>query len=189
MSGFIRKNRDKKSEKKPMKSIVTWQAYYPDICMIQTAEGYTRMYRMDDVHGEDRDSYEREVRRYVKFRKDLKIQISHIGEKDYILYTVQTATPEEAHAKLLAADITFDPVPLKEWFSAITEMTRSGPFTDTDRIGAVNKKGKLKGKLLPHLQPFYPPPRYDPKGKVLKNRDGRVFEADDRFLRTVVLTG
>ena len=184
----IKRDANGELPKKPMKYMVGYQAYYPEINMIRTAAGYSKLYRMNDIEGNDRVEYEAAVKKYLKFSKDCSVQISHINNEDYIIFTVKAITPEQALTMLNSLNVTFEEVALPEWFSAITAITRFQPFTEIQQIGRVNKKGKPEGTVLPHLQPFYSTPKFDPKGKVIRNTDTKIFPVNDMFVRTVVVT-
>lgn len=178
----------KKNPKQRVKGFLTYKHYYPDYHMIQTDNGYAKMYRLEDFQSSSRTEYEKQLLAAIIIPDGGITQISHIDGKDYLVITKRTDIPEEAYEFFQSLLLPYPEVKIDEWFTAICEISQFRAFEQSDQIGAVNKKGKPHGTVLPLLQPYKSLPRYDEKGRVLKANETKVVCYNDQFIRTVILT-
>ena len=76
---------------------------------------------------------------------------------------------------------------IAEWCDVVSAVTEERVFRKrTD--SAVNKKGKPTGSIVPMLQPYFSSPRLDAKGKPVKEFDSKVFDANNVYTRTVLVS-
>lgn len=183
---FFKKGKPPKRQR--LKGFLEYKSYYPDYHMIQTVNGFVKMYQIEDFNSSIREEYEKQLFEMIITPKNSITQISHVNGTDYLIITKCADTPEEAYKFFQSLTLPYREVKIEEWFTVICEISQFSVFEKTEQIGAVDKKGKPKSSILPFLQPYKSAPRYDEKGKVLKMNETRVLYYNDQFIRTVILT-
>ena len=176
------------TERTQVKGIVSIRGYYPDVNVIYTDAGFSKMYQLPDFDSRNRTEYEAKVKSILHYGKDLSTQICHIRGKDYMVISVKAESVDDALVRFAELDIEMQELSIAEWCDIITSLTQNQAFSDKNLIGAVNKKGKPAGSLVPHLQPYTSATRLDPNGKAMKTDTSKTMDINDLFVRTMILT-
>jgi len=174
--------------KKAMKGYVAVKGYYPDINMMVTETGFCKIFKLPDPIATDRAGYEAAVAGYLRYGKDISVQVSHIGGADYMVVAVKADDVDAAVQRFEELGLDCPELSIAEWCDVITAVSRREVFTGKEQIGAVNKKNKPTGSIVPMLQPFFSKPRLDAKGKPVKEFDSKNFDANDVYTRTVLVS-
>lgn len=189
---FYKKKQDqvitKEMPKKAMKGYVAVKGYYPDINMMVTETGFCKIFKLPDPIATDRAGYEAAVAGYLRYGKDISVQVSHIGGADYMVVAVKADDVDAAVQRFEELGLDCPELSIAEWCDVITAVSRREVFTGKEQIGAVNKKNKPTGSIVPMLQPFFSKPRLDAKGKPVKEFDSKNFDANDVYTRTVLVS-
>ena len=189
---FNKKKQDqvitKEMPKKAMKGYVAVKGYYPDINMMVTETGFCKIFKLPDPIATDRAGYEAAVAGYLRYGKDISVQVSHIGGADYMVVAVKADDVDAAVQRFEELGLDCPELSIAEWCDVITAVSRREVFTGKEQIGAVNKKNKPTGSIVPMLQPFFSKPRLDAKGKPVKEFDSKNFDANDVYTRTVLVS-
>lgn len=189
---FNKKKQDqvitKEMPKKAMKGYVAVKGYYPDINMMVTETGFCKIFKLPDPIATDRAGYEAAVAGYLRYGKDISVQVSHIGGADYMVVAVKADDVAAAVQRFEELGLDCPELSIAEWCDVITAVSRREVFTGKEQIGAVNKKNKPTGSIVPMLQPFFSKPRLDAKGKPVKEFDSKNFDANDVYTRTVLVS-
>lgn len=189
---FNKKKQDqvitKEMPKKAMKGYVAVKGYYPDINMMVTETGFCKIFKLPDPIATDRAGYEAAVAGYLRYGKDISVQVSHIGGADYMVVAVKADDVDAAVQRFEELGLDCPELSIAEWCDVITAVSRREVFTGKEQIGAVNKKNKPTGSIVPMLQPYFSSPRLDAKGKPVKEFDSKVFDANDVYTRTVLVS-
>lgn len=178
----------KEMPRKAMKGYVAVKGYYPDINVMVTDAGFCKMFELPDPIATDRDSYEKAVTGCLRYGKDISVQVSHISGSDYMVVAVKADDVDAAAQRFEGLGIGCPELSIAEWCDVITAVTRRESFTGKEQIGAVNKKNKPIGSIVPMLQPYFSSPRLDAKGKQVKEYDSKVFDVNDVYTRTVLVS-
>lgn len=178
----------KEMPKKAMKGYVAVKGYYPDINMMVTETGFCKIFKLPDPVATDRAGYEATVAGYLRYGKDISVQVSHIGGADYMVVAVKADDVDAAVQRFGELGINCPELSIAEWCDVLTAVSRRETFAGKEQIGAVNKKDKPTGSIVPMLQPFFSKPRLDAKGKPMKEFDSKVFDANDVYTRTVLVS-
>lgn len=178
----------KEVPRKAMKGYVAVKGYYPDINMMVTDAGFCKMFRFPDPTATNRDSYEKAVAGYLRYGKGISVQVSHIGGADYMVVAIKADDVDAAVQRFEELGIDCPELSIAEWCDVITAVTRRERFTGKEQIGTVNKKNKPCGSIVPMLQPYFSTPRLDAQGKTIKEYDSKVFDANDVYTRTVLVS-
>lgn len=189
---FYKKKQDqvitKEMPKKAMKGYVAVKGYYPDINMMVTETGFCKIFKLPDPIATDRAGYEAAVAGYLRYGKDISVQVSHIGGADYMVVAVKADDVDAAVQRFEELGLDCPELSIAEWCDVITAVSRREVFTGKEQLGAVNKKNKPTGSIVPMLQPFFSKPRLDAKGKPVKEFDSKNFDANDVYTRTVLVS-
>lgn len=178
----------KEMPRKAMKGYVAVKGYYLDINIMVTNAGYCKMFKLPDPIATDRAEYEKAVAGCLRYGKDVSVQVSHIGGNDYMIVAVKADDVDAAVQRFEELGIDCPELSIAEWCDVITVVTRREGFTGKEQIGAVNKKNKPCGSIVPMLQPYFSTPRLDAQGKTIKEYDSKVFDANDVYTRTVLVS-
>ena len=189
---FNKKKQDqamiKEVPRKAMKGYVAVKGYYPDINIMVTDAGFCKMFKLPDPVATDRNSYEKAVAGCLRYGKDVSVQVSHIGGADYMVVAVKADDIDTAVQRFGKLGIDCPELSIAEWCDVVSAVTRRESFSRKEQIGAVNKKGKPTGSIVPMLQPYFSSPRLDAKGKPVKEFDSKVFDANNVYTRTVLVS-
>lgn len=173
--------------KQRIKGFLSYQSYYPDYDMIRTKNGYAKLYHLHDFPAQSRKEYEDKVFDMLVILPESTTQVCHINGNDYLVLTVNRDTPEDAYNYIQSLSLPLKGATLEEWFAAICAITQFSAFEESSLIGAVNKKGKPRGTILPLLQPFKSISESE-KGKKMKINETKIVSYNNQYIRTVLLT-
>lgn len=176
----------KESKRKRLKGFVDYGAYYPDLDMFRTREGFTKAWYLGDADAFSRDDYKDYVLSLIVVPDKGSIQVCHLAGKDVSIITVPAETPEEAEEMFADLPVSGKPVPIREWIDLISQTSLFADFEDKEKIGAVDKKGRPAAAIVSELQPYA-------SAKKAVKRKNRVIdlmsqEANDEYVRTVILS-
>lgn len=178
----------KEVPRKSMKGYVAVKGYYPDVDIMVTDAGFCKMYRLPDLVATDRAGYEAAVAGCLRYGKDMSVQVNHISGCDYMVVAVKADDVDAAVQRFEELGIGYEALSVAEWCDVITAVSRRESFSGKEQVGAVNKKNKPIGSIVPMLQPYFSKPRLDAKGKPMKEYDSKVFDANDVYTRTVLVS-